>query len=216
MTPETFENVFAPEIDQDRLNIDQIMLGLTAGMIRASKLPPDVQAALAAEMDRREREDMTPMRLLILLLGTMGEVKYKTRLQKYIFLADNQYSQSQDGSKTKDLVYRWKPHHYGPFSEDLNLCIGEALDAKLISIFEIHESNKNPGVAYKLTTKGNVEFRRLQQSRTDVSRSILGLLEKFQRDPTEHELIEFVYQMHPNYATKSLIRDKFSIKDGGL
>lgn len=185
-------------------------------MIRASKLPPEVQDALAAEMDRRERADMTPIRLLIILLGAMGEVKYKTRLQKYAFLADNQYSQSQNGSKTTDLVYRWKPHHYGPFSEDLDMCIGEALDARLVNVLEIHESNKSPGVAYKLTPKGNAEYRRLLQSREKVSSSIHGLLGKFQRDSTEHELIKFVYQMHPQYTTKSLIRNKFSSTDGGL
>jgi len=213
---ETFENVFAPEISQDRLNIDQIIVGLTAGMIRAGKLPPDVQAALAAEMDRRAGEGMTPMRLLVLLLGAMGEVKYKTRLQKYVFLADNQYSRSQKGGKTEDLVYRWKPHYYGPYSEDLNLCIGEAVDAKLIRVFEIHETNKNPGVAYKLTVKGNVEYRNLLKNMGGISGSIRELLEKFQHDSSEHELVKFVYQTHPKFTTKSLIRDKFSATDGGL
>jgi len=182
--PETFENVFAPEISQDRLTVDQIVLGLAAGAIRFNKLPSKVQEAIEDELDRREREDMTPIRLLIILLGTMGEIRYKTRLQKYAFLADNQYSQSQSGSKPTDLVYRWKPHHYGPFSEDLNMCVREALDAKLISVFEIQESNKSPGVEYKLTAKGNAEYRRLLQSREKVSRSIHSLLEKFHRDPT--------------------------------
>jgi len=214
--PETFENVFAPEISQDRLTVDQIIVGLTAGMIRAGKLPPDVQAALAAEMDRRAGEDMTPIRLLVLLLGAMGEVKYKTRLQKYAFLADNQYSQSQNGGKGADLLYRWKPHHYGPYSEDLNLCIGEAVDAKLISVFEIHETNKTPGVAYKLTVRGNAEYRHLLKTMGNVSSSIHDMLEKFQRDSSEHELVKFVYQMHPKYTTKSLIRDKFFATKGGL
>ncbi|MDD9808826.1 MAG: hypothetical protein EB824_03805 [Thaumarchaeota archaeon S15] len=191
MTPEAFENVFAPEIDQDRLNIDQIMLGLTAGMIRASKLPPDVQAALAAEMDRREREDMTPMRLLVLLLGTMGEIKHKTRLQKYAFLADSQYSQSQDGSKTKDLVCRWKLHRCGPFSEYLDLCVREAMDARLVTASEIR-ANKSRHTTYRLTVRGNAEHRRLLQSRKRVSRSIRGLLARFQHDSSEAALAKLV------------------------
>lgn len=207
---ETFENVFAPGVSNERLNVDQIIVGLSAGAIQPDSLPPDVRDALGAEMRRREKRQMTPTMFLTLVLGTMGEVKYKLRLQKYVFLADHQFSHSRNGGKTDDLVYVWKPHHFGPFSKHLETCVKDLVKAKIIETFAINERGKDPGIGYRLTVRGTADFRRMLQNLKDESRAIRALLEKFQHDPTERQLIDFVYKMHPGYAAKSRIRDKFS------
>ena len=209
---ETFKNSFAPLIDRELLDVGQIIVGMRLGVVEQDKLPPAAKEAIRNEIDRRKKAQVSPMTLLIVLLGSVGDVKYKTRLQKYVFLADKQLLQTKKLNPDR-LVYEWKPHHYGPFSEDLELCVKEAIEEKLVASFEIHEDGKNPGIGYKLTIKGRVEFKRLLSHFHDISHLIRGMLLDFQKDRTEYNLLEFVYQMHPEYTTHSMIRDKFTNVD---
>lgn len=216
MKAETFENTFAPAVAHERLTVHEIMAGMRVGAIQPDSLPPDVLEALGSEIKRREKKQVTATMFLTLVLGTMGEIKYQVRLQKYVFLADNQFTQSRKSRKTADLVYLWKPYHYGPFSEHLEACVKDLVKAKIVETFEIHESGKEPGIGYRLTVKGNAEYRKMLRNLEDEAKAIRTLLGKFQHDNTEHQLIDFVYQMYPRYTTKSLIRDKFPSKDRDL
>lgn len=213
MASETFENVFAPFVKEKSLNVEQILLGIRAGAILPENLPPAVQEAVHEELSRRTREQMTRSMMLVLLLGTMGEVKYKTRLQKYLFLADKQFAK-QKGRSPNQLVYDWKPYKYGPFSESLELCVRRALKDKTIEVFTVHEDNKNEGVGYRLTIKGRAQFGAMLKTLEDTSKLIHGMLHTFQNDSTEYPLLEFVYKMHPDYATKSEIRAKINRRLG--
>ncbi|MDD9809944.1 MAG: hypothetical protein OXU25_09055 [Thaumarchaeota archaeon] len=180
MKSETFENVFAPAVAHERLTVDEIMAGMRVGAIHPDKLPPDVLEALDAEMKRREKRQMTATMFLTLVLGAMGEIKCRLRLQKYVFLADSQFSQSRKGRKTSDLVYRWKPYHYGPFSDHLEACVKDLVRAKIIETFNIQEDGKDPGVGYRLTIKGDAEYRKMLQNLEGESKAIRTLLGKFQ------------------------------------
>lgn len=213
MKPETFENVFAPFIKKKSLNVEQILLGLRVGVILYEKLPPDARDAVDAELARRRKDQMTRTMLLVLLLGTMGEVRYKTRLQKYMFLADKQLAQ-QGGRRPDQLVYDWKPYKYGPFSPTLDLCVKDAVKGKMVEVFTVKEENKAEGVGYRLTVKGRAKFNAMLQTLDTASRLIYGLLHKFQKDPTEYPLLEFVYSTHPEYAAQSEIRDKLAVAKG--
>ena len=209
MTPETFENVFAPLVKKKFLNVEQILLGMRIGAIMYEKLPPAAREAVDEEINRRRKDQMTRSMMLVLLLGTMGEVRYKTRLQKYLFLADKQFAQ-QKGRKPDNLVYDWKPYKYGPFSSVLDLCIQDAVQNKMIEVFTVKEDNKDEGVGYRLSVKGRAKFKTMLQTLDSTSTLIHEMLHKFQKDSTEYQLLEFVYQMHPEYATESHIRDKFN------
>lgn len=206
----TFENTFAPAVAHKRLTVHEIMAGMGIGAIHPDRLPPDVLEALGAEIRRREKRQMTATMFLTLVLGTMGEIKCQLRLQKYVFLADNQFSRTRRGRKTTDLVYVWKPYHYGPFSEHLEACVNDLVKAKIIETFDIHEGGKEPGVGYRPTVKGGAEYRKMLGNLESESKAIRVLLEKFQHDNTEHQLIDFVYQMYLEYTAKSRIRGKFS------
>ncbi len=208
----TFKNTFAPLIDHEILDVEQIILGMRLGVVEQDKLPPAAKKAIKDEIDKRTKALVTPMRLLILLLGSVGDVKYKTRLQKYAFLADNQLLQAKE-IKTNKLVCHWKPHHYGPFSYNLEICVNEAIEEKLVASFQIHEDGKTPGVGYRLTIKGRAEFKRLLPNFHKASKLIRGMLIDFQKDSTEYKLLEFVYQMHPKYTEKSVIRGRFANAD---
>ena len=207
---ERFKNTFAPLIDHEILDVEQIILGMRLGVVEQDKLPPAAKKAIKDEIDKRAKAQVTPVKLLILLLGSVGDVKYKTRLQKYLFLADNQLLKTRQ-PKTKRMVYGWKPHYYGPFSKHLEFAVKDAVKANLIECFPIHEDNKSPGIGYRLTIKGRAEFQRILPNFNETSNLIRGMLLKFQKDRTEHQLLEFVYLMYPKYTEKSVIRDKFPI-----
>jgi len=205
--PETFENVFAPLVKKKFLNVEQILLGIRAGAILPDKLPPAAKKAVHEEITRRTKDQMTRSMLLVLLLGTMGEIKYKTRLQKYLFLADRQFAR-QKGRKPSNLVYDWEPHKFGPFSSVLDLCIRGAVQNKMIEVFTVKEDNRDEGVGYRLSVKGRAKFKTMLQTLESTSSLIHEMLYKFQDDSTEHQLLEFVYQMHPEYATESQIHGR--------
>lgn len=207
--PETFENVFAPFVKEKFLNVEQILLGIRAGAILPEKLPLAAQEAVHEELSRRTKAQMTRSMMLVLLLGTMGEVKYKTRLQKYLFLADKQFAM-QKGHRPEQLVYDWKPYKYGPFSESLDLCVSRARKNNTIETFTVQEDNKDEGVGYRLTIKGRAQFNAMLKTLEGSSKLIHAMLHPFQNDSTEYPLLEFVYEMHPEYITKSQIRDRFN------
>jgi len=212
----TFENTFAPAVAHKRLAVREIMAGMSIGAIQPDSLPEDVLEALGAEIKRREKRQMTATMFLTLVLGTVGEVKCQLRLQKYVFLADSQFSRSRKGGKTADLVYGWKPCRDGPFSEHLEACVKDLVRAKTVETFGIHENGKDPGVGYRLTVKGSAEYRKMVRNLEGESKAIRALLEKFQRDSTERQLTDFVRELYPEYTTKSRMRDRFPGKDRGL
>jgi len=207
--PEEFENVFAPFVKEKFLNVEQILLGIRAGAILPESLPPDAQRAVGAELKRRTRKQVTRSALLVLLLGTMGETTHKTRLQSYLFLADKQLARIR-GDGSNRLVYDWEPHPHGPFSESLDICINEAIDDRTIEAFPARENGRGEGVGYRLTAKGRAEFNTMLQTLGDASLLIHSLLARFQEDPTERPLLEFVHRVHPEYATKDKIHDKLN------
>lgn len=178
----TFENTFAPTVSHERLTVHEIMAGMSIGAIQPGNLPPDVLEALGAEIKRREKKQMTATMFLTLVLGAMGEIRYQPRLQKYVFLADRQFSRSRKGGKTTDLVYGWEARSHEPFSEHLEACVKDLVKAKIIETFGIHEDGKEPGVGYRLTVNGSAEYRKMLRDLKGESEAIRGLLEKFQRD----------------------------------
>jgi len=206
---EEFENVFAPFVKEKSLNVEQILLGIRAGAILPESLPPDVQRAVDAELKRRTREQVTRSMLLVLLLGTMGETKHKTRLQSYLFLADRELARKR-GHGPDRLVYDWKPHPHGPFSESLDTCIEEAIADRTIEEFTVRENGKDGAVGYRLTAGGREKFSAMLQTLGEASLLIRGLLAQFQGDSTELPLLEFVHRTHHEYATMGATHDKLN------
>lgn len=204
--PREFENVFAPFVKEGFLSVEQILLGIRAGAILPDRLPPDAQRAVDAELKRRTREQVTRSMLLVLLLGTMGEIKHKTRLQKYLFLADNRLAQQVAHMRGR-LVCDWRPRPHGPFSESLDLCVDEAVDDRIVEVFRVRGGNGDGGAGYRLTDRGRARFGAMLQTLEGASRLIHGMLLPFQSDPTERPLLEFVHKTRPQHSTSEPVRD---------
>lgn len=197
MAEREFKNTFAPGAGGDVISVDEVIAGLRYGDIKESSLPGEVHAAVAAELARIKRETISPERALILLLGTMGEVRGRTRLQKYAFLADmGMYSK-----KTKRLftMYGWEPGKFGPHSKILERCMREAVDEGLVEAFPICAPNGEASTGYRLASRGKERFQELQGAFGKDVVLIKELLAKFKNDRSADALLAHVHGAYPEY-----------------
>jgi len=198
-----FRNTFAPGIGVGALGVDEVIAGLRYGAIRESSLPGEVHGAVAAELARIKRETISPDRALILLLGAMGEVRGRARLQKYAFLADmGLYSK-----KTRDLftMYGWKPARFGPHSRILGRYLRRAVDGGLVEAFPTHDPNGKKSTGYRLTGKGRERLQGLEGAFGKDVALIRGILARFQNDSTEDPLAAHVHGAYPEYVARGTV-----------
>jgi len=201
-----FKNTFAPGVGGDVIGVGMVIAGLRHGTIKEASLPREVHEAVAAELARIRRRAISGGRALILLLGAMGEVKGRTRLQKYAFLVDmNLYSK-----KTKDLftMYGWEPGKFGPHSRSLERHVHRAVRDSLVETFPVHDPNGKESAGYRLTSAGRGAFQELQGAFQRDVLAIKDILERFKDDHSVDPLLAHVYGAYPEYADKSTIRKR--------
>lgn len=205
MAAKTFRNTFAPRIRGETIDVSMVIAGLRHGTIREADLPGEVHVAVSAELARIKRETISPERALVLLLGAMGEVRGRTRLQKYAFLVDmGLYSK-----KTRHLftMYGWKPDKFGPHSTTLERYVRKAVREGLVREFPTYApSGESSG--YRLTDDGVKRFRELQGAFGKDILAIRDLLGKFKGDRSVDPLLAHVYSSYPEYTGKSTIRER--------
>lgn len=202
-----FKNTFAPGVGGDVIGVDVVIAGLRFGTIKESSLPGEVHDAVSAELARIKRETISPERALILLLGAMGEVRGRTRIQKYAFLVD----MSMYSKKTKRLftMYGWEPAKFGPHSKILEWCIRDAVDGGLVETFPAYAPKGKTSTGYKLTTRGEEKFQELHEAFGSDIKLIKKTLAKFKNDRSTDPLIAHVYNAYPDYKAKSTILKRF-------
>jgi len=190
-----FKNTFAPGVGGDVIGVGMVIAGLRHGTIKEASLPREVHEAVAAELARIRRRAISGGRALILLLGAMGEVKGRTRLQKYAFLVDmNLYSK-----KTKDLftMYGWEPGKFGPHSRSLERHVHRAVRDSLVETFPVHDPNGKESAGYRLTSAGRGAFQELQGAFQRDVLAIKDILERFKDDHSVDPLLAHVYGAYP-------------------
>ncbi|WOV92683.1 MAG: hypothetical protein R1F52_06115 [Candidatus Nitrosoabyssus spongiisocia] len=146
---------------------------------------------------------MTSNKFLILLLGTMNEIRTITRIQKMAFLCDKILF------KNTPHYTDWKPYFYGPYSEKLaeDIKYYESKDQRLIKGKLVEETFANIVTRYSLTIKGRSEFSKLLIDFTEQIK-IKELLQVYQSHETNDKLLKFVYERYPEYTTNSVIKKK--------
>lgn len=206
MAERVFKNTFAPGVGGDVIGVGMVIAGLRHGTIREASLPRDVHEAVAAELARVRREAISGGRALILLLGAMGEVRGRTRLQKYAFLVDMRlYSK-----KTRELftMYGWRSDKFGPHSRSLERHVRKAVRESLVETFPVYAPNGKESTGYRLTSTGMEKFLDLQKTFGQDISFIKNTLEKFKNDRSVDPLIAYVYNAYPEYTDKSTIRER--------
>lgn len=175
LAEKAFKNTFAPDVGGDVIGVGMVIAGLRHGTIREASLPREVHEAVDAELDRLERETISPARALILLLGAMGGVRGRTRLQKYAFLVDTGlYSK-----KTKDYftMYGWESNKYGAHSSNLEYHVQKAIEGGMVETLPAHAPGGKDSAMYALSCEGKKKFQELLGAFGDDVVAIRGLLQ---------------------------------------
>ena len=203
MAEEVFRNTFAPEIDGDTIRVGMVIAGLRHGTIREDDLPAEVHDAVAAELERRERELISPERVILLLIGTMGEVRGRTLLQKYTFLVDMElYSR-----KSRDIytMFGWKPHQSGPHSVWPGRFVDRAVRKGLVEEFSITSPHSVDSVGYRLTGRGQRVYDGLLGAFQKDIDSMRRILAEFAPEQSIDSVISHIYARYPEYADKNVV-----------
>ena len=136
--------------------------------------------------------------LPILLLGTLGTIKRKTRLEKLAFLCD------MEVFKKRKVYDDWLPSAYGPFSTKLHDDISD-LASKNIVIMTTQEGGFNDGTCkYALTSDGRKKYSQLMNLHVKKVIRIHDLLLAYNHMETTVPLMERVYQKYPKFLSAML------------
>lgn len=201
-----FKNTFAPGVGGKAIGVDMVIAGLRHGTIKEASLPKEVYEAVDAELERLEREAITPARALILLLGAMGDIRGKTRLQVCAFLVD----MGIHSKKTRDYftMYGWEPSECGPYSSNLEYHVQKAIDGSLVEAFPAYAPEGKDSMGYRLTGAGEKRFQELLGTFENDTVLTRGILSRFKNDRTVDPLIAHAYREYPEYANRGTIRDR--------
>lgn len=168
---------------------------------------------------------------IVLLLGTPvsgfrdGEIQGITRLEKLVFLLENETNSSVWLSEKADF----KAYNFGPFSEKVYQAVDMLSAAEIIEDsyslapddIDTWEQRDEIGLDsggekrdpfttrdFRLTTRGRDYFKALSaELNPGVIDEISSLKKQFAYLPLR-QLIRYVYQRYESFTTKSLIRDE--------
>ncbi len=145
----------------------------------------------------------------VLFIINDNVIQGATRFQKYGFVIFKQYQKelaelNLSYNRSFNFYEDWKPHRFGPYSEqltqDIKNCVTNGiLDEKMI--------DKDRGFKqYFLTLKGRIKWRKIFFNTTDEVIKINNKIRYLQTMKLV-ELLRQVYDAYPKYTTKSRIKD---------
>ncbi len=135
-------------------------------------------------------------------------IRGSTRFQKYGFLLFKQYQKELTKLKktypTFNFYDDWIPHHFGPYSKQLNQDIDECITDEILAKKIIDkERNYNQ---YTLTLKGRTKWRKLFYNTTD---EMMKINDKIRQLQTMNfiEMLKQIYEAYPKYTVNSTIKN---------
>ena len=178
-----------------------------------------------------ENEPLIAPDLVLLLLATStrweqatNRINGITRLEKLLFLVDKECNYGDALDKTFDFV----PYHYGPYSKEVYEAVELLEEAGLIEeqrnftdseldrAEELLYSGMATEISYErqfiLTDDGKSIARYLFRNRPQLEAEIRRIKDTYAGLPLQ-TLIYYVYTKYPDYAVRSVIRDKIVHSD---
>ena len=140
--------------------------------------------------------------LPILLLGTLGAIRSKSRLQKLAFLSDMELFKDAEN-------YAWKAHNYGPFSTELEEDMEHYRGAGMIDITDVrHPVSEELVLSYSLTAKGRTEFYSICKDKIEKITEMRDRFFKYQFHDSNAMLFLYIYKNHKEYTANSIIPEQ--------
>ncbi|MEA3254700.1 MAG: hypothetical protein U9Q22_02575 [Candidatus Altiarchaeota archaeon] len=124
---------------------------------------------------------------ILKILDSVGSVKGRTKLQKLIFLG-----QEEAGLHN---LFSYRPYHYGPYSQELTGLIDEL---KLGGYVEekCRVSDDFIEYEYNITPKGREQLSSLEkQHRNEISSKTIRKIKKLNKQ-SRNEIISYVYRKY--------------------
>ena len=155
---------------------------------------------------KKEIKKLRPVELWILLIlkAAGGEVCCKTKIMKILFLLEKVYGIT--GA-------RFEPYIYGPWSKDVEDALRRLVELGLVEERVLQKPPEGPEhtglmYLYRLTEKGRkvVEKIPLKDPKWKLPYSDVEFFVEWD----VRDLMEYIYVNYPEYAVKSVIKDKFS------
>jgi uncharacterized protein len=132
---------------------------------------------------------------LLLLFDGAPEPIDRVRIQKAMFL----FAQRTRAPKTEK--YDFTPYDYGPFSFEIYPELARLQSQDLIK--------SEPGtrsIVYSLTSRGRLEAGILRAAVPPERLRILHELRSYEMERSFNRLLEDIYKLYPNFATRSIFR----------
>lgn len=144
---------------------------------------------------------MLPMALLDACEG--GQVEGRTRLQKLVFLMEQELNESTASLDSSD--YNFIPYDYGPFSKGLYDDLDSLEEDGLIEVEEEPMTDGKVKYVYRLTDGGQKWVQnQLADSSANTTHSLASIIASEYNDMLLSDLIDEVYAEYPEYAENSV------------
>lgn len=193
-----FKSTFAPEIDGKTIDVATVMGELCHGMIKGDDLPDGAHAAVSVELDCREREWISPDRAVILLIGTMGEIRGKALLHGRAFLVDVE-TRSRE-SRDMCTMFGRRPHTYGPHGEWPGRHVDEAERDGLVEEFQAAPRDSRDFIGYGLPGRGKEELAGLMGVLAKDIEKTQEILARAAPDQSLDRAISHIHEHYPKFA----------------
>ena len=147
------------------------------------------------EIEPEDLSDVEKSALALVGYSKGGRMDGDTRVQKLGFMAIK-----SSGNKDLDNDFDYRPHNFGPYSENLDYGIQQLIDYGLVAPI-----GKPP--KFVLTDDGKRVLNEIEEEDNvlaDHIREMVKDLEHLSND----DLISIVYELYPTFTTNSIIVDK--------
>ncbi len=139
---------------------------------------------------------------LSLLMANSGEkIEGRTRMQKLVFLMQEEYNQADRLPGT----YTYVPYDYGPFARDLYDDLDRLEEQGVIEEEREQMADGSYKYNYVLTDKANQYLSRFSEEELETTRRLAEQIKSEFNDTRLPKLLDYVYSEYPEYAENSVL-----------
>lgn len=136
--------------------------------------------------------------LLLLEAGGERAIKGRTRMQKLVFLLQQQLEDAPG-------AYNYFPYDYGPFSRDLYFDIDELVERDVIEETQTQFGDDKVVYEYQLGSRAKEYLDRWSEGAKDELREAASQIKGGYNELDLRKLLELVYEEYPEYASRSVL-----------
>ena len=151
---------------------------------------------------KRKIQALNNLDRVILLVNGMA-IKGNTRMQKYGFLTAQLY---YNELKNLNFYSDWRPHSYGPYSDELANDVTLCVENDLIQLQEEKTPNDRTVSTYSLKIKGRQRLNKLSKNYANIIKDLYEKFTELNRQKTD-KILRDIYEAYPSFTVNSMIKE---------